>query len=303
MNENMVIDLTTETESECSDTPNVSSSEETARRAWIARQAKLDADILRLADPDATDDENSTEVVMSDSEDNAADGVSPQARTGFQEEYAELMRTGYNLRRRIAAEESPYLASWQHEKERKRRERLEAASRIEKEEMEVSSVSMGGTTLIASPQISQTPLTRVLPESTTQTASTWENGQNEEAFTRLLRAAILREQNDIPCTSPNCPVTHPHGEGLYLYEGEVPNSGWAKVYFAPSIPPPAVVEAFNKIDGLPSWDDLNIKDRFFQYHTVPCRPSKHLNKVGKRPCTSQHCGVEEPHQTGLYLHD
>ena len=30
----------------------------------------------------------------------------------------------------------------------------------------------------------------------------------------LAEAARLAEQNNIPCTSPNCPVDHPHGESL-----------------------------------------------------------------------------------------
>ncbi|KAL8809022.1 MAG: hypothetical protein Q9200_003800 [Gallowayella weberi] len=320
MYESMAIDLS-ETDRELLDALSVSSPEETANQAWNTRQAKLDADLLRLADPDATDDElssevvmteadestgssgeASTEIVMADAEDNTHEEVSPQAIAGIKEEYAELIRTGYNLRRRIPAEESPYLASWQIEKQRKRRERLEAASRIE-EDMEGLEGGMSTSDGLPPARHSQTQQTEMVPESTTPAASNWANDQKEEGFARLLQAAILRERNDIPCTSPNCPVTHPHGEGLYLYEGEVPNSALANAYFAPSIPPPAVVEAFNKLDGLPSWHDLNTKDRFFEYHTVPCRPSKHLGKVGKRQCKSQNCGVEEPHMTGLYLND
>ncbi|KAL8799290.1 MAG: hypothetical protein Q9182_005994 [Xanthomendoza sp. 2 TL-2023] len=320
MYENMDVDLS-ETGSELSNAPTASPPEGTASQAWNARQAKLDADILRLADPDATDDEMSSEVdmtesddsagpsgeastkvVMADSADNASKEVAPQAPTGFPEEYAELIRTGYNLRRRAAAEESPYLASWQIEKERKRRERLEAASKI-KEDME----GLGGNLSTPAPLPpagrSPTQLTEMPPDSSIQAVLNRANDQNQVGFDRLLQAMILREQNDIPCTSPNCPVTHLHGEGLYLYEGEVPNSGLANAYFAPSIPPPAVVEAFNKINGLPSWGDLDTKDRFYEYHTVACRPSKHLGKVGKRQCKSQDCGVEEPHKTGLYLHD
>ena len=120
----------------------------------------------------------------------------------------------------------------------------------------------------------------------------------------LLDAAKLLEQNVIPCTQPDCPVKHPHGERVYLFEGRVPNSELANVYFAPSRPPPSVVEAYNNLDGLPSWQDLDMKDRFFEYHTAPCRPSKHLDKVGKLRCKSEHCGVRlQPHQKGVYLHD
>ncbi|KAL8865393.1 MAG: hypothetical protein Q9174_006907, partial [Haloplaca sp. 1 TL-2023] len=60
--------------------------------------------------------------------------------------------------------------------------------------------------------------------------------------------------------------------------------------------------------GLPNWLDLNTKDGFFENHTLPCRPSKHLDKVLKGTCHSKHCGVEHQgkgshHKKGLYLHD
>lgn len=126
----------------------------------------------------------------------------------------------------------------------------------------------------------------------------------EDGIAMILRAAVLVERTLIPCTSERCPIPHPHGEGLYQHVGPVPNSQLANVFFAPSIPPPAVVEAFNNIAGLPSWRDLNIKDGFFENHILPCRPSKHLSKQLKAKCNSVHCGVEEiSHQKGVYLHD
>lgn len=122
-------------------------------------------------------------------------------------------------------------------------------------------------------------------------------------FQMLLDAAALLGTNDISCTSFGCPIKGPHPEGLYRYPGPVPNSDLANEYFAPSIPPPAVVEAFNRIAGRPSLNDLHVKDYFFDYHTLPCRPSKHLPKVWKVPCKSQRCGVQGPHNKGAYLHD
>ncbi|KAI4237948.1 MAG: hypothetical protein LQ352_007905, partial [Teloschistes flavicans] len=120
------------------------------------------------------------------------------------------------------------------------------------------------------------------------------NRQIEDGPSLLLRAAALMERSTIRCTSSKCPITHPHGEGLYRHPFPVPNSELANLYFAPSIPPPHVVAAFNtafkKTTATPA-SCLDVKAAFFDHHTSPCRPSKHLVKVGKLHCKSQHCGL------------
>ncbi|KAI4235727.1 MAG: hypothetical protein L6R40_006416 [Gallowayella cf. fulva] len=259
----------------------------------------LDVEILALAGEDSSDEET-----CSGSKEKANGRSSLQANTGSQEEYAELIQTGYNLRRRSAVEESPYLAPWQLERQRKRRERSGILPGMENKDMGTSDTSMRGMSKPARPQPARR-LPTLQSESdkraqrTPSSASTGETDRKIDGFALLLQAAILKEQNDIPCSSSGCPVAHPHGEGLYQYEGEVPNSDLANAYFAPSIPPPVVVEAFN--NDRPSWNDIHTKDHFFNYHTIPCRPSKHLRKVSTLPCTSEHCGVEGPHKKGLYL--
>ncbi|KAL8733196.1 MAG: hypothetical protein Q9166_002213 [cf. Caloplaca sp. 2 TL-2023] len=278
-NDNMAIDFVSDSECDLSDAPSVDQPQKNVR------EANLDAEILALAGGDTTEEEDLSEGKGS-----------PQANARFEGEHGviirtdhnlrhrsatgEIMQTGHDLRRREMTQAFPYLASWQREQQQKRCQRTEGRLSMVEDNGETSGDS-------ASPP----------PQ-----ASRFLSPEKKEKFSKLIQAAIWVEQNDIPCTSPNCPVGHPHGEGLYRYEGEVPNSDLANVYFAPSIPPPAVVEAFNKINGRPSWQDLVIKDRFFDYHTVPCRPSKHLDKVGKLQCKSKNCGVEsQPHQKGLYL--
>ncbi|KAL8765760.1 MAG: hypothetical protein Q9209_007267 [Squamulea sp. 1 TL-2023] len=229
----------------------------------------LDAEILALADGDTTEEASS-----------------PEMGSEFQEEYSEILRTGHNLRHRSMAssrEESSYLAPWQRERLRQRNKRAGVTTRNDEDEKDISKGPMS----LLSP-------TRAPPG---------EYSEDARAIVMLREAAEYLEQNAIPCTSPNCPATHPHGEGPYLFQGRVPDSELANVYFAPSIPPPSVVQAFNNLDALPSWQDLDMKDRFFNYHTAPCRPSKYLDKVGKLQCKSKNCGVEvQPHQKGAYLH-
>ena len=171
-------------------------------------------------------------------------------------------------------EESPYAGPWHQEQSRQRQER--------------SGVTMG----------------KAVPEAAYAPTQPPKISDDVRSVAMLLDAAKVVDQNVIPCTSPDCPVTHPHGEGPYLFEGEVPNSELANRYFSPSVPPPAVVKAFNALDGMPSLKDLDMKDRFYEYHTVPCRPSKHLKRMFTRDCKSKNCGVDlQPHKQGVYLHD
>ncbi|CAL8577262.1 hypothetical protein XPA_003099 [Xanthoria parietina] len=149
-------------------------------------------------------------------------------------------------------EDSPYAGPWHQEQSRQRQER--------------SGVTMG----------------KAVPEAAYAPTQPPKISDDVRSVAMLLDAAKVVDQNVIPCTSPDCPVTHPHGEGPYLFEGEVPNSELANRYFSPSVPPPAVVKAFNALDGMPSLKDLDMKDRFYEYHTVPCRPSKHLKRMFTR---------------------
>ncbi|KAL8687977.1 MAG: hypothetical protein Q9218_005994 [Villophora microphyllina] len=128
---------------------------------------------------------------------------------------------------------------------------------------------------------------------------------SEDGITLILRAAALMERALIPCTSDRCPITHPHGEGLYQHPTPVPNSELANIHFAPGMPPPHVVQAFNNLVGNPvNFQDANIKARFFAYHTAPCRESEHLKKALTSKCNSQYCGVEgKVHLKGIYLHE
>lgn len=127
---------------------------------------------------------------------------------------------------------------------------------------------------------------------------------DRDGISMLLQAAVLVERRDIPCIAVGCPIKGPHSEGLFIHPEAVPNSTMANTFFAPSIPPPSVVQAFNNINGRPSWHDLDTKDHFFEYHTAPCRPSKHLSKVAKTSCTSNNCGVVgQPHKKGIFLQD
>ncbi|KAL8900420.1 MAG: hypothetical protein Q9207_005710 [Kuettlingeria erythrocarpa] len=218
----------------------------------------------------------------------------PETKTGINDEYTELYRTGYNLRRRSTLNNghSLYLAPWQNE-------RRSATAQPRRRQ--------------SKPQIEEPEVDIKLEDETEDDESFWERLANiplagslrpGHGFQKLLEVPALLEANEIPCTSFGCPIQEPHGEGYYRYEGEVLNSELANQYFSPSVPPPAVVEAFNAIAGKPSWNDLNSKDRFFEFHTEPCRPSKHLTKVWKLPCKAAHCGVPESyHKKGAYLHN
>lgn len=195
------------------------------------------------------------------------------------QEYAELMRTGHNLRQRQA---KTYLAPWQIEQQRKRSEKSKVVIKIEDESDDQTGKAK---------QLAESPLARTSPSS-------------DDGISMLLQAAVLLERSDIPCNAFGCPIKEPHSEGLYLHPQAVPNSSMANAFFAPSIPPPSVVEAFNNITGRPSLRDLHTKDYFFDYHTAPCRPSKHLSKVAKTVCRSNNCGVVgQPHKKGIFLQD
>ena len=199
------------------------------------------------------------------------------------EDNSGIAKTRHNLRRRGATDISPYLAPWQQERKLRQLEKSITRVRTEDETED----EMDNSDRLAKVSLTQSP-----PLS-------------EDGVSMILRAAILFEQNMIFCSSFGCPIQTPHGEGIYRHTEQVLDSELANSYFAPSLPPPCVVEAFNRIgNNMSSLDDLYIKDYFFDYHTAPCRPSKHLRKVGKQPCKSQICGCEEqPHSKGLYLHN
>ncbi|KAL8747847.1 MAG: hypothetical protein Q9184_007548 [Pyrenodesmia sp. 2 TL-2023] len=210
------------------------------------------------------------------------------------EEYTELYRTGYNLRRRSTVDNgsSPYLAPWQNERRlaTTRPRKSQSTPKAKKPEVDIKMEDETDDDESFSERLASIPL-----------AGSRRPGHG---FQMILEAAALLEANEIPCTSFGCPIQEPHGEGLYRYKGKVPNSDLANQYFWPSVPSPEVVEAFNAIDGKPSWSELNTKDRFFEFHTAPCRASKHLSRVWKLPCKSAHCGMLEPHhKKGAYLHN
>ncbi|KAL8976069.1 MAG: hypothetical protein Q9205_007858, partial [Flavoplaca limonia] len=183
--------------------------------------------------------------------------------TTEEEDESDIIHAGPNLRVRQSAtnnclENRPYLDPFREARASQRNQRSGVTMGNLEPENDVPSASSGPSTYTPAP----------LPETS----------QDAKSLAMFLDAAKLLEQNQIPCTSPDCPAPHPHMEGPYLFEGKVPNSELADVYFAPSIPPPAVVEAYNNIEKMPSLADLEIHDRFFAYHTVPCRPSRYLNK-------------------------
>ncbi|KAL8838183.1 MAG: hypothetical protein Q9170_002226 [Blastenia crenularia] len=185
------------------------------------------------------------------------------------EGHAQLALAKQRLRHREQTDYSPYLAPWQVERQRRR---------LENQKLDDETEDEGASTDRSTPP-------------------------PENGVSMLLRAAVLIE-NIIPCNAFGCPIKEPHPEGLYRFPGEVSDSALANAFFAPSIPPPSIVTAFNKIVSKPSLNDLYTKDYFFKYHTAPCRPSLHLSKVGKLPCKSKHCGVRgQYHHRGLYLHD
>ncbi|KAI4115949.1 MAG: hypothetical protein LQ338_007786 [Usnochroma carphineum] len=208
------------------------------------------------------------------------DPMVPEIKKELSEDYTELLRTGHNLRRRDATDFSPYLAPWQQERQRRQQSKADV-----KIQMEDETEDEPGTPKT----LANIPLAEASPRP-------WYK------FEMLLQAAALLDAEEIRCTSFGCPITEPHGEGLYQYAGEVPNSDLANQFFAPSIPPPSVVEAFNSVLDRPTLNSLYMKDYFFEYHTAPCRPSKYLSKVWKTKCKSKHCGVQEPHNKGAYLH-
>lgn len=243
--------------------------------------------IPSATDNDLTDRDRA--IRASKGDDSTKKDVSPDKKPKVQDESSDIIRVGHNLRVRRSAidnaiENSPYLAPWHKEKLRRRNERSGVTMGKSEPESDVPGASTGPAVRTPTP-----------PPETSEDA---------RSLAMFLGAAKVLDQNVIPCTSPGCPVTHPHGEGPYLFEGKVPNSELANVYFSPSVPPPAVVKAFNAVDGMPSSKDLEMKDRFFEYHTAPCRPSKHLNKVWARQCKSKNCGVDlQPHKKGAYLHE
>ncbi|KAL8655994.1 MAG: hypothetical protein Q9226_002832 [Calogaya cf. arnoldii] len=214
-------------------------------------------------------------------------GVSSNKKSKRQDEDSDRVIVGDNRRVRQsvtygAVYEQPYSAPTYKGKQRRSKH-----SKIPMEEAEyendVPSASAG--------PVSRTPTQ--LPEASLDVRN----------LNMLAEAARLAEQNNIPCTSPNCPVDHPHGEGLYRFEGEVPNSELANQYFSPSVPPPVVVKAFNALD-LPTLKDHGLQNRVFEYHTRPCRPSKHFQLMRRYQCHSKICGVDwQPHNEGVYLHD
>lgn len=203
----------------------------------------------------------------------------PEIKKKPGEEYFELVKSEYSLRTRRATSDgrSPYLAPWQGRR-RRSQSKPEAEIKKEDETEDDEDIPQGLANIpLAGPR------------------------RPGHGFQMLLDAASLLDQNDTPCTSFGCPIAEPHGEGMYWYPGEVvADSGFANIYFAPSIPPPAVVEAFNCTT--PTLDQLSLRDCFFDFHTTPCRPSKYLSMVWKLPCKSRHCQVKEPHNKGAYLH-
>ncbi|KAL8932716.1 MAG: hypothetical protein Q9211_006158 [Gyalolechia sp. 1 TL-2023] len=206
-------------------------------------------------------------------------GAMPKVNQEPTEDNAELMRTGHNLRRR---ETTTYLAPWQIERQQRRSEKSKVSIQTKDEsEDEITKAQ----------RLASSPLASWTPPST-------------DGISMLLQAAALLERSEIPCDALDCPIKEPHFEGLFLHPEQVPDSSMANTFFAPSVPPPSVVRAFNNISGRPSWDDLQTKDSFFNHHTAPCRPSKNLSKVGKTPCKSKNCGaIGQPHNKGLFLQD
>ncbi|KAL8947269.1 MAG: hypothetical protein Q9222_006428 [Ikaeria aurantiellina] len=226
--------------------------------------------------PSDTDSKLSSAASVSWPEDPSGTQVLQQEE--IDAEFARIVAVDFGLRNRPSQDRSPHVPPQQRrarkEKQRKRRaNRTTQNKRSGAQPQEAAAVSGSGT--------------------------------HEDGISLILRAATLLERNEIPCSMPDCPVTQPHGEGYYRHPEEVPDSALANAAFAPSIPPPSVVRAFNNLTTLPSFDDIRLKQKFFDYHTLPCRPSKHLHKLSTTTqCTSRNCGVNvHPHHEGLYLHD
>ncbi|KAL8671316.1 MAG: hypothetical protein Q9168_004177 [Polycauliona sp. 1 TL-2023] len=190
--------------------------------------------------------------------------------------------TDYNLRPRSAYSsraDSPFLAPWQRTRLQNRQARSGMVKRV-----------------------SKVPVAPNAPVIKAPTSSGDDSAHARRRIGMALPLARVLHLTDVPCTSPECPIKGPHGEGPYLYPVEVPNSDLANVHFAPSIPPPAVVNAFNS--DRPGSEGEDIQRAFHKHHVAPCKPSKHLGgAVGTLACTSEICGVEEPHKKGAYLHE
>ncbi|KAI4087783.1 MAG: hypothetical protein LQ344_006539 [Seirophora lacunosa] len=239
------------------------------------------------------------------------------------EHHGQGVSSKYCLRPRKVTEESIYRAPWQNERKRKREQSQGKNDQIEKidhtqnekrrrqhstaENVQITKIidddnetEDEGESGTATPEKIAASVPRAAaPASSSQ--------QPAHGILLLLKAAALLGHNETPCTSPACPIFESHGSGLYRHPEPVPDSALANAYFAPSIPPPIVVAAFNAAaQDKPSLADLHTKDVFFAEHTAPCRPSKHLDKTWKLQCRSERCGVAQggvlPHKKGVYLH-
>ncbi|KAL9601596.1 MAG: hypothetical protein Q9219_002430 [cf. Caloplaca sp. 3 TL-2023] len=199
----------------------------------------------------------------------------PKIKQEIPEGFAEVVRTDHNLRRRNAVD---YVAPWLSARRRKRVKK----STIHAEDQLKDEIDNA--------------------EDPVEVLSAQSERSSDDPLVMLYKAAVLLGRNEIPCNAFGCPIKGPHGEGLYLHPKEVPNSKQANAFFFPSIPPPSVVEAYNKVRSKPPSADLDVGRKFYDYHTAPCHPSKHLVKVGKFRCRSKNCGVQGPHQKGAYLH-
>ncbi|KAI4104590.1 MAG: hypothetical protein L6R37_003194 [Teloschistes peruensis] len=109
----------------------------------------------------------------------------------------------------------------------------------------------------------------------------------------LHAAALIHRASTTTCTSPHCPITTPHGEGLYRHPFPVPRSERANGYFAPSTPPPDVVAAFNHAvlgGGFGGFGGNGVSGGsgrvggvvagFFACHTEACRSLETLQNGG-----------------------
>ncbi|KAI4199919.1 MAG: hypothetical protein LQ350_004271 [Teloschistes chrysophthalmus] len=113
--------------------------------------------------------------------------------------------------------------------------------------------------------------------------------QGDGISTILHAASLLDHSATTPCTHAHCPITTPHGSGLYRHPIPIPGSDRANAYFAPSVPPLEVVAAFNQVvllgglgggfgvggfrgagggRGVGSW---GVVAGFFECHTQVCR--------------------------------
>ncbi|KAL9009319.1 MAG: hypothetical protein Q9173_005641 [Seirophora scorigena] len=239
------------------------------------------------------------------------------------EQHAQGVSSEYSLRPRKVTEESIYRAPWQNERKRKRDQstgkndqivKIDHAQNEKRRRQNSRAENVQITKIIDDDNETEdegksgtaTPehIAASVPRSAAPASS---SQQPAHGILLLLKAAALLEHNETPCTSPACPISEPHGCGLYRHPQPVPESALANAYFAPSIPPPIVVAAFNAAaQDKHSLADLRTKDVFFAEHTAPCRPSKHLDKTRKPQCRSERCGVAQGgmlhHKKGAYLH-